>query len=204
MFTGIIEAKGIVDKLEIKDSFGKLIIHLNTPLKTSPILGDSIAINGTCLTVSSIDNTKISFDVLSETFDRTSLGNLKTNSSVNIESALAFGDKLGGHIVTGHIDGVGIVESIEKVDRDWKFIFSFPKEISDLLVIKGSIAIDGTSLTIADLSNEDLTIYIIPHTYEHTIFNTYHNGSKVNLEVDLLGKYVKRILQHGEYKSYEK
>lgn len=202
MFTGIVKQLGIVEKININDLSGRLQIVVAEKFDKNIIVGDSIAINGVCLTASEIKDNKYYFDILSETFDKTNLGNLQVGQKVNLEPGLALGDMLGGHIVTGHIDTTGIVNSIEQIDRDWKFNFIFPKEFSDLFVMKGSIAIDGTSLTIGELEDDNFSVYIIPHTYQKTIFSSYKNGDKVNLEMDLLGKYVKRILSQGGGQLY--
>ena len=116
---------------------------------------------------------------------------------------MAVGDVLGGHIVTGHIDCTGSVTEIKEINRDWKFTFSLPKEFIVLLVMKGSITVDGVSLTVAEITDKTFSVYIIPHTFENTIFSNYDIGKKVNLEMDLLGKYVQRILKHGGDNIYQ-
>lgn len=201
MFTGIVKSKGLINEIRIKDETGRLIILIYDNYNIQ--IGDSIAINGTCLTVSKIENNEYYFDILSETFSKTNLNNLVKGDMVNIEPALSIGDRLGGHIVTGHIDCIGTVLDIKEVDRDWKFTFHVPKEFIVLLVMKGSISIDGVSLTVAELTDEVFSVYIIPHTYENTIFSSYKIDDKVNLEMDLLGKYVQRILDLGEKNIYQ-
>ena len=201
MFTGIVKSKGLINDIRIKDETGRLTILIYDNYNIQ--IGDSIAINGTCLTVSKIENNEYYFDILSETFSKTNLNNLVKGDMVNIEPALSVGDRLGGHIVTGHIDCIGTVLDIKEVDRDWKFTFLVPKEFIVLLVMKGSISIDGVSLTVAELTDEVFSVYIIPHTYENTIFSSYKIDDKVNLEMDLLGKYVQRILVLGEKNIYQ-
>ena len=197
MFTGIVKRLGIIEEILIKNDSGRIIISIEDNFEQKIKIGDSIAVNGTCLTVSKISNKNYFFDVLSETFSKTNLKDLKSGNKVNLESGLAVGDILGGHIVTGHIDCTGSVTEIKEINRDWKFTFSLPKEFIILLVMKGSITVDGVSLTVAEITDKTFSVYIIPHTFENTIFSNYDIGKKVNLEMDLLGKYVQRILQHG-------
>jgi riboflavin synthase len=162
-------------------------------------LGESIAISGICLTVTEQDeNGMLYFDVLRETFDKTNLGERKVGDSVNMERSLRWGDTMGGHIVVGHVDGVGTVKSITPVGRDWKFEFNCPADLMDGMVYKGSVSIDGISLTIAELNEDSIAVHIIPHTYEVTDFQFLKPGDGVNLEVDLLGKFVRRLLERGK------
>ena len=203
MFTGIVKRLGIIEEILIKNDSGRIIISIEDNFEQKIKIGDSIAVNGTCLTVSKISNKNYFFDVLSETFSKTNLKDLKSGNKVNLESGLAVGDVLGGHIVTGHIDCTGSVTEIKEINRDWKFTFSLPKEFIILLVMKGSITVDGVSLTIAEITDQTFSVYIIPHTFENTIFSNYDIGKKVNLEMDLLGKYVQRILKHGGDNIYQ-
>ena len=203
MFTGIVKKLGIIEEILIKNDSGRIIISIEENFDQKINIGDSIAINGTCLTVSKINKKNYFFDVLSETFSKTNLKDLKSEDKVNLESGLAVGDVLGGHIVTGHIDCTGTITSIEEINRDWKFTFSLPKEFIVLLVMKGSIAVDGVSLTVAEITDNTFSVYIIPHTYENTLFSSYVIGKKVNLEMDLLGKYVQRILKYGGDNIYQ-
>mgnify|MGYP001169057490 FL=1 len=194
MFTGIIERVGIVDKLEKKSKSGRLTISVNPSFNRQIEIGESIAVNGTCLTVAEINSDRFVFDVLSETFKCTSLAELEKGSRVNLELALHLGAPLGGHMVSGHIDETGNVTSIEKIGRDWKFSFSLSSKLLPLIVVKGSIAIDGTSLTVAEVTDDGFSVYIIPRTFSETIFCDYKVGNQVNLEADLIGKYVHRIM----------
>jgi len=203
MFTGIVKRLGIIEEILIKNDSGRIIISIEDNFEQKIKIGDSIAVNGTCLTVSKISNKNYFFDVLSETFSKTNLKDLKSGNKVNLESGLAVGDILGGHIVTGHIDCTGSVTEIKEINRDWKFTFSLPKEFIILLVMKGSITVDGVSLTVAEITDKTFSVYIIPHTFENTIFSNYDIGKKVNLEMDLLGKYVQRILKHGGDNIYQ-
>jgi len=197
MFTGIIERVGRVERLERSGESGRLVISVQTRFDREIQLGESIAVNGTCLTVAEKEALGFVFDVLAETFDKTSLGALKSGGRVNLELALALGSPLGGHLVSGHVDETGRLVSVEKVDRDWKFRFSVSSVLLPLLVMKGSIAIDGTSLTVAELHEDGFSVYIIPHTFSETLFSDYEVGQCVNLEADLLGKYVQRIMELG-------
>jgi len=165
-------------------------------------LGDSIAVNGTCLTVADIDGDKLMFDVLGETFDKTNLGEKKPGDLVNLEQALALGDTLGGHIVTGHVDNTGTVAKIEEVGRDFKFTVECSRDMLMLMVYKGSISIDGISLTVAELTDNGFIVYIIPHTIQETDMSEFKVGTKVNLEADILGKHVQRILEFGGGQDY--
>ena len=197
MFTGIVQKKGELTFVERDGEAGRIVIELDAPFNRSIALGESIAVNGVCLTVVECSGRSLSFDLLAETFNTTNLDQLMVGDPVNIEPALAMGDPLGGHWVTGHIDGTGHVVQIDQVDRDWTFTFKPPKALLPLLVMKGSIAIDGVSLTIAALEQETFSVCIIPHTYTHTNFSSFKVGDSVNLEADLLGKYVQRILSVG-------
>ncbi|MAI19718.1 MAG: riboflavin synthase [Kiritimatiellaceae bacterium] len=202
MFTGIIQRVGEVLRLERDGEAGRLVIAVEPAFDRAIELGESIAVNGTCLTVAGVESGGFVFDVLAETFDKTSLGALEPGGRVNLELALAMGDPLGGHLVTGHVDETGRVLAIEQVDRDWKFRFGVSDEMLPLLVKKGSIAIDGTSLTVAELHEDGFSVHIIPHTFAETLFGVYAVGRRVNLEADLLGKYVQRIMEHGGASVY--
>ncbi len=202
MFTGIIERVGIIDKLEKKSKSGRLTISVNPSFNRQIEIGESIAVNGTCLTVAEINSDRFVFDVLSETFKCTSLAELEKGSRVNLELALHLGAPLGGHMVSGHIDETGNVTSIEKIGRDWKFSFSLSSKLLPLIVVKGSIAIDGTSLTVAEVTDDGFSVYIIPRTFSETIFCDYKVGDLVNLEADLIGKYVNRIMDLGGKSVY--
>jgi riboflavin synthase len=140
--------------------------------------------------------------VLTETFDKTNLGEKSQGSLVNMERALSIGDMLGGHIVTGHVDGTGRIKKIDQVDRDWKFTIECSREMLMLMVYKGSIAIDGISLTVAELLDDGFVVHIIPHTMEETDMAEFEVGTKINLEADILGKHVQRILEFGGGQDY--
>ena len=198
MFTGIIAAIGHVESVE--PSGGDLRLNINAgKLDLADVrLGDSIAINGVCLTVVAIVDAILSFDVSQETLDRTSLGQALPGSSINLEKAMAVGDRLGGHIVSGHVDGLGQVIAMETAARSVKFRFALPAELERYIAEKGSICIDGTSLTINQVGPGWFEVNIIPHTMQETIISDYREGTQVNLEVDLIARYLERLLPAGE------
>jgi len=201
MFTGIVRL-GRVESIEMQGASGRIAVTPDRPWEEPIVLGDSIAVNGACLTVAAMEGEKLSFDVLTETFDKTNLGEKSAGSIVNLERALAMGDTLGGHIVTGHVDGSGTVRKITPVDRDFKFEIECSKDMLMLMVYKGSISIDGISLTVAELLDDGFVVHIIPHTIEETDMSEFKPGTKVNLEADILGKHVQRILEFGGGQNY--
>ncbi|MFA7257684.1 MAG: riboflavin synthase [Kiritimatiellales bacterium] len=202
MFTGIIQRLGTIVDVKMHGAAGRITLKPNRPFDAPVNLGDSIAVNGACLTVAAFDGDCFCFDVLTETFDKTNLGEKKTGSMVNLERALALGDTLGGHIVTGHVDGTGWIRRIDQIDRDWKFEIECAQNLLMLMVYKGSIAIDGISLTVAELKDDGFVVHIIPHTLEETDMSEFKPGTKVNLESDILGKHVQRILEFGGGQDY--
>jgi len=202
MFTGIIQRLGTIADVKMEGASGRITLRPDRPFDTPVRLGDSIAVNGACLTVAAIEADGFCFDVLKETFDKTNLGEKGPGAVVNLERALALGDTLGGHIVTGHVDGTGRVRRIERVDRDWKFEIECAQNLLMLMVYKGSIALDGISLTVAELMDDAFTVHIIPHTLEETDMSDFEPGTKVNLEADILGKHVQRILEFGGGQGY--
>jgi riboflavin synthase len=202
MFTGIVQRLGNIVDLKMEGTAGRITMVPNRPFDKAIQLGDSIAVNGTCLTVAAMEDEKLMFDVLGETFDKTNLGEKKPGDIVNLEQALALGDTLGGHIVTGHVDNTGTVAKIEEVGRDWKFTIECSRDMLMLMVYKGSIAIDGISLTVAELTDNGFIVHIIPHTIQETDMSEFEVGTKVNLEADILGKHVQRILEFGGGQDY--
>ncbi len=193
MFTGIIEAKGSVSGLEQLDSEWRLTLNTGALDLGDVKLGDSIAVNGCCLTVVSLSPTGFAADVSSETLRCTTLGNLKDGSAVNLEKAMLATDRFGGHIVSGHVDGVGEVESIRSEGKSLVLSFNAPSELAKYIAAKGSICIDGTSLTVNSVDGTRFSINLIPHTQEETISGSYVEGQKVNLEVDLVARYLERL-----------
>ncbi len=193
MFTGLIEDVGRVYRWQTRKGSGILTLSTNLPLKKTDI-GSSIAVNGACLTV--IDNAGGRFivDVSPETLERTNFREIRPADEVNLERPLRLEDRLGGHLVTGHVDGVGVIEGIKKRGRFTFFWFQVPKAFSPLLVPKGSVAVDGISLTVNDCEDRGFSVAIIPFTAQHTNLRRRRVGDKVNIETDLLGKYVQRLL----------
>ena len=189
MFTGIVEETGTVQNI----SDGRICIEAHTVLEGIRT-GDSIAVNGVCLTVTEIYGTSFTADVMQETFRRTNLGTLRNGSRVNLERAMKADGRFGGHIVSGHIDGTGKIIRLEKEKNATWVHIGCSKNILSLIVEKGSIAIDGISLTVAKISDTDFAVNIIPHTGNETTLLSKKTGETVNLENDIIGKYVKRLL----------
>lgn len=193
MFTGLIETVGTV--VALRHGSERAVLTLSAPLPVEEItLGDSIAVNGACLTVTALQGTQLSFDVSPETVARTTFSELKSGSPVNLERALTFGGRLDGHLVTGHIDCVGRLESRSNQGNAVLLSFSLPREQAQLLVEKGSVAIEGVSLTINRVTEAGFSVSIIPHTLARTTLAALGAGAKVNIETDIIGKYVARLI----------
>jgi len=194
MFTGIIEAIGRIKKIEPVG--GDMRLHLDVgDLDMKDVqLGDSIAVNGVCLTAIEFDEQYFVADVSNETIDLTSLKALAIGSEVNLEKALLPTTRLGGHLVSGHVDGLGEVISIKEESRSIQIIIKAPENLKHYIATKGSICIDGTSLTVNNIADADFEINIVPHTQQETIIKNYKIGAKVNLEVDLIARYLERLL----------
>ena len=193
MFTGIIEETGKVEAVA-KGSNSAVITIAAVKVLEDTKIGDSIAVNGVCLTVTSISGRKFSADVMAETLRRSSLGSMKHGSMVNLERAMAANGRFGGHIVSGHIDGVGVISSFEKEDNAVWVEIETPAKILRYIVEKGSITIDGISLTVAKLTDSSFAVSVIPHTGEETTLLNRNPGDIVNLENDIVGKYVERLM----------
>ena len=192
MFTGLIEAVGEVARIERRGSSARLVVK--APLPAGEIkLGDSIAVNGVCLTVVGMDPGSFSFDVSPETIDRTAFRHLKNGSPVNLERALRLSDRLGGHIVTGHVDCIAVVAGLREVSGNSVVTFRIPREYAGYLIEKGSVAIDGISLTVNNVTDESFTVNVIPHTSIRTTLQSKRDGEEVNIETDVIGKYVERL-----------
>lgn len=197
MFTGIVEETGVVESVKPTPKSIQLTVRPRLcarGLKT----GDSLAVNGCCLTAVKVarrgTRTSVRFDLLQETWKRTNLQFAQPGSLVNLERSLRADSRLGGHFVTGHIDGVGTIERWERNGQDWMLDIAAPAEVMRYVVFKGSIALDGISLTVAEVSRGGFRIWIIPHTWEVTALREREVGSAVNLEADLVGKYVEQML----------
>jgi riboflavin synthase len=194
MFTGIVEDLGTVKSIKRKKKDVVFTFQVGNIKLNDVVLGDSIAVNGTCLTVTSLGKKTFTVDASHETLAKTNLGKLKVGKTVNLERALKAGDKLGGHFVNGHIDGVGKVKSRAKKGESYEFTFTAPKNLSKYIVEKGSVAIDGVSLTVNFVKGNDFVVNIIPFTQKATTFGSLRKGSSVNIECDIIGKYVEKFL----------
>jgi riboflavin synthase len=192
MFTGIVEGIGkvkTISKNTTNRSGIKMTVNLGKHARGLKI-GQSVALNGVCLTAIKLSKSNCIFEMIEETTSKTDLGHLKSGSIVNIERSLKTGDRLEGHFVLGHVDGVGTVKKIQKKPKEVQIWFEIPKELSKYVVKKGSIAVDGISLTVVDVKNNLASVCLIPHTMEVTNFKTKKVGDKLNIETDILGKYI--------------
>ncbi|HMP88641.1 MAG TPA: riboflavin synthase [Kiritimatiellia bacterium] len=194
MFSGIIQKLGLVESvIRQPDGSGMLMVRC-TAWSEPMVVGESFANNGVCLTLTSYDAGIMTFNLLDETFNKTNLGDLRAGDLVNLERALRVGEVIGGHFVSGHVDGVGVTSAWEPHGRDFIWRITCPKNLTDGMVPKGSISCDGISLTIVDLKDGEFSVHIIPHTVSQTNLKRVVVGAKVNLETDMLGKYVARLL----------
>jgi len=193
MFTGIIEELGRIREVEKRGEDARIIIEARTVTADSAE-GDSISVNGVCLTALDVQPDSFAADVSKETLLRSTLGSLRAGSAVNLERAVTPATRLGGHIVQGHVDARGKFLGFESHGESWTFRIAYPKEIARYLVFKGSVAVEGISLTIANLTDEYFEIAVIPKTWEATNFSQLKPGAEVNLEVDVIAKYVERML----------
>lgn len=198
MFTGLVEACGEIAELAAQEHGIRLTVNAPEPmLDGTTSIGDSVAINGCCLTIVAMQENAWSFEAGEETLSKTNLGDLTVGSPVNLERALAAGGRLGGHFVQGHVDGVGVVDEIRQ-DGEWTdMYFRLPPELACQLVPKGSIAVDGISLTVVTAGPERFNVALIPHTLQVTTLGRRTAGDRVNIETDILGKYVRRFLNPG-------
>ena len=202
MFTGIIEETGTVKEVVSAGSRGEISLSAKAVLEGTKI-GDSVSVNGVCLTVIRMDSSGFTADVMPETLRRSNLGSLRRGDKVNLERAMAADGRFGGHIVSGHIDGCGTITEYRKESNATWVRISPPKEILNLIVEKGSIAIDGISLTVAAVSDTDFQVSIIPHTGKETTLLTKKTGDIVNLENDIIGKYVQKLMTIEDAPSSE-
>jgi riboflavin synthase len=207
MFTGIIEHIGTIEALDVKNDGGRVTIHAPT-VAPSLAVSNSIAVNGCCLTIVDLHNGRLSADLSGETIRKTSFGadgsELKKGARVNLEQPLTAGKEFGGHFVLGHVDTVGRVTHLTSEGENWWFGVEVPEEFARYVVPKGSIAIDGISLTVAGWHNGIVEVAVIPYTYEHTNIRDRKPGDAVNLEGDILGKYVERYLEARKESSSSK
>jgi riboflavin synthase len=191
MFTGIIETLGIIK--DLKKEGENLHITINSSITNELKIDQSVAHNGVCLTVVAIENDNYTVTAIKETIDKTNLGEWKLDDVVNLERAMKLGDRLDGHIVQGHVDQTGICKAIEEANGSWYFTFEYNKDLNNLTIEKGSITVNGVSLTVVNSKTNEFSVAIIPYTYEHTNFKTFEVGTKINLEFDVIGKYVSKL-----------
>ena len=198
MFTGIVEELGTVGSIRN----GVLMVDASLILGDLDVK-DSICVNGACLTVTELTGTGFQVDVVPETLRRTNLGELISGSKVNLERSLQMGGRLGGHIVQGHVDCTGEISSITEDGDAYLYSFAVPSELSKYIVQKGFICVDGISLTVVDCSDDEFTVTLIPYTREHTVLGAKNEGNKVNLEADIMAKYIEKLSNGGEYISLD-
>ncbi|WP_298118319.1 riboflavin synthase [Flavobacterium sp.] len=191
MFTGIIETLGTIK--DIKKEEENFHITVNSSITNELKIDQSVAHNGVCLTVVGIENDNYTVTAIKETIDKTNVGSWKINDFVNLERAMKLGDRLDGHIVQGHVDHIGVCKSIEETNGSWKYTFEYDASLNNLTIEKGSITVNGVSLTVVDSKINEFSVAIIPYTYQHTNFNTFVIGTKINLEFDVIGKYVSKL-----------
>ncbi len=195
MFTGIIEGLGVLKK---KERHGDNVnFTFSCPFTKELKIDQSLAHNGVCLTVIDIDGIDYTVTAINETLQKTNLGKLDIEEMVNLERCMKLGDRLDGHIVQGHVDQVGFVDQIKEEDGSWKFFVKYDRKLSNITVNKGSITVNGTSLTVVDSGIDFFSVCIIPYTYENTSFNDLEEGSMVNLEFDIVGKYLTKLFKNS-------
>ncbi len=204
MFTGIIESVGTIENVEPIDGDAKLRINTGQMDMSDVALGDSISCNGVCLTAIKLSSNSYAADVSGETLKLTTLGNLAVGNSVNLEKALTPSTRLGGHLVSGHVDGVGEIMAMTNDSRSVKIDIKVPLDLAHYIAKKGSICIDGVSLTVNEIDQNIFSINLVPHTLQETTASEYKIGTKVNLEVDLLARYLERLLTGKKIDSESK
>jgi riboflavin synthase len=191
MFTGIIETLGLVQ--DIKKEQDNIHITIESSLTDELKIDQSVAHNGICLTVVAIDGQHYTVTAIGETIKKTNISNWKIGDSVNLERAMKLGDRLDGHIVQGHVDQIGTCVRVQETNGSWFYTFEYDSTLQNITIEKGSITVNGVSLTVVDSGKNHFSVAIIPYTYEHTNFNSFVIESKVNLEFDVIGKYVSRL-----------
>ena len=191
MFTGIIETLGEIKAIEKEG--GNVHLTITSAITNELKIDQSVAHNGVCLTVTSIINNEYSVTAIQETIDKTNLSDWKIGAVVNLERAMKLGDRLDGHIVQGHVDQIGICKAIKEANGSWYYTFEYDPSLNNLTIEKGSITVNGVSLTVVNSMKNEFSVAIIPYTYEHTNFHNFEVGTKVNLEFDVIGKYVSKL-----------
>jgi riboflavin synthase len=191
MFTGIIETLGTIQ--EIQKEKDNVHITVESSITAELQIDQSVAHNGICLTVVALTDTSYTVTAIDETIKKTNLGSWKTGDSVNLERAMKMGDRLDGHMVQGHVDQVGTCILAKETGGSWLYTFEYDEALSNITIEKGSITVNGVSLTVVDSKKNQFSVAIIPYTYEHTNFNTFKVGTKINLEFDVIGKYVSKL-----------
>jgi riboflavin synthase len=191
MFTGIIETLGVIQEIE-KDK-DNLHITIASPITDELQIDQSVAHNGICLTVVSINKTFYTVTAIDETIKKTTISHWQKGDSVNIERAMKLGDRLDGHIVQGHVDQIGTCTTVKETNGSWYYTFNYDESLHNITIEKGSITVNGVSLTVVDSRKNEFSVAIIPYTFEHTNFNTFKVETKVNLEFDVIGKYVSKL-----------
>jgi riboflavin synthase len=191
MFTGIIETLGIIQ--EIKKEKDNIHITMNSSITSELQIDQSVAHNGICLTVVALNDTLYTVTAIDETIKKTNLGYWQEGDSVNLERAMKLGDRLDGHIVQGHVDQIGTCVLAEETNGSWLYTFEYDEALNNITIEKGSITVNGVSLTVVNSKKNQFSVAIIPYTHEHTNFNSFKIGTKINLEFDVIGKYVSRL-----------
>ena len=191
MFTGIIETLGEIKAIEKEG--GNVHLTITSAITNELKIDQSVAHNGVCLTVTSIENNDYKVTAIQETIDKTNLSDWKIGAAVNLERAMKLGDRLDGHIVQGHVDQIGICKAIKEANGSWYYTFDYDPSLNNLTIEKGSITVNGVSLTVVNSMKNEFSVAIIPYTYEHTNFHNFEVGTKVNLEFDVIGKYVSKL-----------
>ena len=191
MFTGIIETLGLIK--EIKKENNNVHVTVQSDITNELKIDQSVAHNGVCLTVINIKDDLYTVTAIKETIDKTNLGDWQTNDLINLERAMKLGDRLDGHIVQGHVDQVGICKEIIEANGSWYYTFQYDENLNNITIEKGSITVNGVSLTVVNSKDNTFSVAIIPYTYEHTNFKNFIVGTKINLEFDVVGKYVSKL-----------
>jgi len=194
MFTGIIEAKGTIAAITPMGVDSRYVFDTGSLDLADMQLGDSIAVNGACLTIIEKDSHRFSADLSGETLALTCFSDLKTGASVNLEKAMQLSDRINGHMVSGHVDGIGTIKTMHDEGRSWRYEIEVPEQLVRYISRKGSVTVDGVSLTVNQVEQNVFSVNIIPHTFNETIFNDYQPGTRVNIEVDMIARYLEQLL----------